>query len=142
MTGIILDTKVISEPRRPQPSLEVRAWFEAQNVEQLHLTTTVIGELSIGIERIPSGRRRAGLERWLEALIKEDFAGRILSFDASAALIYGKLVAEAMAHGRQPTVGDAQIAAVARRNGMSVATRDVADFERLSVTVVDPWRGA
>lgn len=142
MTGIILDTNVISEPRRPQPSPEVRAWFEAQDVERLYLTATVIGELSIGVERIPKGRRRADFERWLEALINEDFAGRILSFDAAAALIYGKLVAEAVAHGRQPTVGDAQIAAVARRDGMAVATRDVADFEPLAVAVVDPWRGA
>jgi predicted nucleic acid-binding protein len=46
-----------------------------------------------------------------------------------------------MAHGRQPTVGDAQIAAVARRDGMALASRDVADFEPLAVTVVDPWRG-
>ena len=52
MTGIILDTNVISEPRRPQPSPEVRAWFEAQDVERLYLTATVIGELSISIERI------------------------------------------------------------------------------------------
>ena len=142
MNGIILDTYVISEPRRPQPSSEVRAWFEAQEVERLYLTATVIGELSLGIERIPRGRRRVDLERWLEALINEDFAGRILSFDAAAALIYGKLVADAMAHGRQPTVGDAQIAAVARRDGMTIATRDVAGFEPLAVTVVDPWRGA
>ena len=111
-------------------------------MERLYLTATVIGELSIGIERIPKGRRRADFERWLEALITEDFAGRILSFDAAAALIYGKLVADATAEGRQPTVGDAQIAAVARRDGMAVATRDVAGFEPLAVTVVDPWRGA
>jgi hypothetical protein len=142
MNGIILDTNVISEPRRPQPSSEVRAWFEAQEVERLYLTATVIGELSLGIERIPRGRRRVDLERWLEALITEDFAGRILAFDAAAALIYGKLVADAMADGRQPTVGDAQIAAVARRDGMAIATRDVAGFEPLAVTVVDPWRGA
>jgi toxin FitB len=111
-------------------------------VERLYLTATVVGELSTGIERIPNGRCRTDFERWLEALIAEDFAGRILVFDAAAALIYGKLVAHAMAHGRQPTVGDAQIAAVARRDGMTVATRDVADFEPLAVTVVDPWRGA
>jgi toxin FitB len=141
VTGIILDTNVISEPRRPRPSSEVRAWFAAQDVERLYLTATVIGELALGIERIPKGRRRAEFERWLEALIAEDFVGRILAFDAAAALIYGKLVGDAMAHGRQPTVGDAQIAAVARRDGMTVATRDVADFESLAVTVVDPWRG-
>ena len=79
--------------------------------------------------------------RWLEALVQENFAGRILVFDVTAALIYGELVAAALARGRPPTVGDAQIAAVARRNGMAVASRDVRDFETLEVPVIDPWHG-
>ena len=140
MKGIVLDTNVISEPRRPMPDSKVRAWFEAQDVERLYLTATVISELAIGIQHMPIGRRRADFERWLEALITEDFAGRILAFDAAAALIYGKLVADAMIQGRPPTVGDAQIAAVARRDGMAVATRDVAHFEPLAVPIIDPWR--
>ena len=142
MNGVILDTNVISEPRRPKADPKVRAWFEDQEVERLYLTATVIGELSVGIERLPRGRRRADLERWLQALIAEDFAGRILTFDAAAALIFGRLVAAAMAQGRSPTVGDAQIAAVARRDGMAVATRDIADFAPLAVPLVDPWRGS
>ena len=60
-------------------------------------------------------------------------------FDVEAALIYGKLVANALAQGRTPTVADAQIAAVAWRDGMAVATRNVADFKALQVPVIDPW---
>ena len=116
MSGIILDANVVSEPRRPSPDPNVRAWFEAQEVERLYLTTTVLGELAVGIERMPAGRRRADLRRWLHSLISEDFAGRILAFDIEAALIYGKVVAEALARGWPPTVSDAQIAAVARRH--------------------------
>jgi toxin FitB len=101
--------------------------------------TTVIGELAVGIERMHPGRRRADFRRWLEALISEDFAGRILVFDVAAALIYGRLVAAALARGRPPTVGDAQIAAVAQRNQMAVASRDVRGFDSLEVTIVDPW---
>jgi predicted nucleic acid-binding protein len=142
VSGIILDSNLISEPRRATPDPAVRAWFEAQDAERLYLTTTVIAELAAGIERMPRGRRRADLERWLQALIAEDFVDRILDFDVAAALIYGKLVAEALARGRPPTVGDAQIAAVARREGMAVATRDVYDFEPLGVRIIDPWRGA
>jgi toxin FitB len=98
-----------------------------------------VGELAVGIERMPPGRRRADFRRWLEALISEDFAGRILVFDVAAALIYGRLVAAALARGRPPTVGDAQIAAVAQRNQMAVASRDVRGFDSLEVTIVDPW---
>jgi predicted nucleic acid-binding protein len=140
MSGIILDTNVVWEPKRPAPDSGVRSWFEAQIVDQLYLTTTVISELAVGIERMPSGRRRADFRRWLEALINEHFAGRILVFDVAAALIYGKLVAAALARGRPPTVGDAQIATVAHREGMAVASRDIRGFESLDVTVIDPWR--
>lgn len=141
MSGIILDTNVVSEPKRPAPDSKVRSWFAAQDVDRLYLTTTVIGELAVGIERLPPGRRRADFRRWLQALVQEDFAGRILVFDLTAALIYGKLVAAALARGRPPTVGDAQIAAVAQRNGMAVASRDSRGFESLEVTVIDPWQG-
>jgi toxin FitB len=141
MRGIILDTNVVSEPKRPAPNPRVAAWFAAQDPEHLYLTTTVIGELAAGIERLPSGRRRTDLRRWLDALIIEDFAGRILMLDIESALIYGKIVAEALAQGRPPTVGDAQIAAVARRNGMAIASRDIAGFETLDVPIIDPWDG-
>ena len=57
----------------------------------------MFAELAVGIERLPPGRRRTDLRRWLEALVQENFAGRILVFDATAALIYGELVAAALA---------------------------------------------
>jgi len=139
MSGIILDTNVVSEPKRPSPDPKVRAWFESQDAERLYLTTTVIGELAVGIERLPAGRRRTDFRRWLDALITEDFFGRILTFDVEAALIYGKIVADALARGRPPTVGDAQIAAVARRDRMAVASRDVREFATLDVPIIDPW---
>ena len=139
MSGIILDTNVVSEPKRPSPDPKVRAWFESEDVERLYLTMTVIGELAVGIERLPAGRRRTDFRCWLDALITEDFSGRILTFDVEAALIYGRIVADALARGRAPTVGDAQIAAVARRERMAVASRDVRDFETLDVPIIDPW---
>jgi toxin FitB len=141
MKGIVLDTNVISEPRNPIADPNVRAWFEAQTVESLYLTATVVGELAVGVERLPPGRRRSDFEDWLRALVEEHFSGRVLAFDAAAALIFGKLVGDATARGRRPAVGDAQIAAVARRDGLAVATRDVTAFEALGATIVDPWRG-
>jgi predicted nucleic acid-binding protein len=137
---IILDTNVVSEPKRALPAVRVQLWFEAQRGENLYLTSTVVSELAQGIERLPTGRKRNELERWLETLIADAFAGRILVFDVEAALIYGKLVANALGQGRTPKVADAQIAAVAWREGMVVATRDVADFKALQVPVVNPWQ--
>ena len=141
MTRYVLDTNVISEPLRPDPSEAALGWIARQDPETLFLTTTVIGEIAVGIEKIRGrGDSCARLDRWLHRIVHEDFVGRILTYDIEAALLYGQLLAAAHASGRQPTVGDAQIAAVARREGMAVATRNVRDYEPLGVTVVDPWQ--
>jgi predicted nucleic acid-binding protein len=139
MNGVILDTNVVSETARPQPSESVAAWFAAQTNEHLFLTATVLGELAFGAAKLPVGRRRAALEGWLRELVRDLFAQRVLPYDSEAALIYGTLVADARARGREPKIGDAQIAAVAKVHGMAVATRNVGDFEHLGVEVVNPW---
>ena len=140
MTGYVLDTNVVSEPLRPEPSETVLRWLARQDPEALFLTTTVVGEIAFGIEE---KRRKGGscarLDRWLRRILHEDFAGRILTYDVDAALLYGRVLVEARGGGRQPTVADVQIAAVARRDGMAVATRDVRGFEPLGVLVIDPW---
>jgi predicted nucleic acid-binding protein len=100
MNGIILDTHVVLESKSPAPDPKVRSWFATQDV----LMTNVLAELAVGIERLPSGRRRTDFRRRPEALIQEDSAGRILMFDVTAALIYGKLAAAALARSRPPTV--------------------------------------
>lgn len=140
MTGIVLDTNVISEPRRPHPDPSVMAWLVGQDTDRLYLTATVVGELAHGIAILPSGRRRGRFEAWLFELVHEQFAGRILSFDGEAALLFGQILAAARARGRPTDAGDAQIAAVARLHGMAVATRDVSDFEPLGVTIINPWQ--
>jgi toxin FitB len=137
--GIVLDTNVISEPRRPRPEPNVTSWLAERSVERLYLTATVVGELAHGIAILPPGRRRGSFEAWLSELVNEQFAGRILSFDGEAALLFGQILATARARGRPADAGDAQIAAVARLHGMTVATRDVGDFEPLGVMVINPW---
>lgn len=139
MKGIILDTNVVSEPKRLRPDPRVRAWFERQAVDSLYLTSTVVCELAEGVERLPPGRRRREFETWLDGLVEEDFRGRILTFDVPAARLFGKLVATAYAQGRPSKMGDAQIAAVAARDGLVIATRDTDDFAPFAVPLLDPW---
>jgi toxin FitB len=139
LNGIILDTCLVSEPKRARPDECVRAWFEAQDPYRLYLTTTIIGELADGIARLPTGKRRRDYSAWLEGLIEADFVGRLLPFDVDAALRYGELVARAYAKGRPPHVVDAQIAAVAQQRDMAVATHNVADFAMFDVAVINPW---
>lgn len=142
MKGIILDTNVVSEPKRPHPDPAVRSWFERQDPDSLFLTTTVLAELAEGAERLPRGRKRLGFEAWLDGLVNEDFEGRVLAFDVAAARIFGKLAAAAYAQGCPPGMGDAQIAAVAARDGLAVATGDIEGFVAFGVPLMDPWRHA
>ena len=139
MNRVILDTNVVSETARRRPSGAVAAWFAAQIDELLFLTATVVGELAFGAAKLREGRRRTALEAWLQELLRDQFAERVLPYDAEAALLYGTLVAEARSRGREPKISDAQIAAVAKVHGMVVATRKVADFESLGVPVINPW---
>ena len=73
------------------------------------------------------------------AMFEEDFVGRILPFDAHAAVEYANLVASAEAKGRGVLMADAQIAAICRNHGASIATRNVRDFEFSGIEVINPW---
>lgn len=132
----LLDTNVVSELRKPHCDANVRNWASAVDDSSLHLPVIVIGELRAGVERL---RRRdpvqaSRFDAWLVAALS-DFGSRILPVDRAVAdrwgLIDGTL-------GPLPTP-DALIAATALTYGLAVVTRNVRDFERTGVTVVNPW---
>jgi toxin FitB len=136
---VIVDTNVLSETSKPNPSNAVLRWLDAQRSDELYTTATVIAELSYGLERMPNGRRKESVRASLEGVILEDFRDRILSFDTLAALEFGSLFAMRQAAGRPIIVGDAEIAAVCLANGATLATRNTKDFEGLGIALVNPW---
>lgn len=138
--GFVLDTNVLAELERRVPDANVVAWFELQQADGLFLTATVVAELWHGVELKPEGARRTKLTRWLDGLLTDGFAERILPFDAAAARIWGRLLAEGRRAGRRPSVRDAEIAAVALARRLTVVTRNVRDFEAFGVPWLDPWR--
>ena len=134
---ILVDTNVLSELTRPTPEPRVIAWLEV-NEPALSLPAIALAELRYGIARLPEGRRRSGLLRFWRATCSQ-FRGRIFSFDERAAERYGDIAAAAERTGRRLNIQDGQIAAVALVHGMSVATRNVGDFEAAGVAIVNPW---
>lgn len=72
-------------------------------------------------------------------MFDEDFAGRILSFDADAAVHYAGLAAESDAKGKVVDMADGQIAAIAALHDARVVTRNVRHFDSLGVLVINPW---
>ena len=75
-------------------------------------------------------------------MFDEDFGGRGLPFDNAAVPAYVDIVSDRRAAGRPISQFDAQIAAIARHHGCRLATRNVGDFERAGVVIVDPWASA
>ena len=136
---ILVDTNVISEPLRREPSAAVIEWLDAQNVETLFLAAISLAEMRFGVAALPEGRRRDWLHQSIEQRVVPLFRGRILPFDDAASKAYASLCAKARATGNAMASADGFIAATAAANGLIVAARDVAPFEAAGLRVIDPW---
>ncbi|QGM47867.1 type II toxin-antitoxin system VapC family toxin [Methylocystis heyeri] len=136
---ILLDTNIVSELMRPNPSRAVLDWFAARDSTRLFLSAVSEAELRLGAAILPAGKRRDGLTAAIDIMIAEDFAGRLLPFDSAAAKAYAVIAAKRRAAGQPIMEADCQIAAIARVRGAAVATRNVRDLEGCGVEIVDPF---
>ena len=137
---ILLDTNVVSEPLRPAPDARVIEWIDAQALETLFLSAITVAELRAGLELLPAGKRRAGLQESLETRVLPLFSGRVLPFDLGCTQAYAELMAKARASGLAIASADGYIAAIAAANGLTVATRDTSPFEAAGAAVINPWQ--
>ncbi len=137
---IVLDTNVISELMRPVPNPAVLAWVDAQSDRDLWLCSVVVSELLYGLARLPPGARRAQLTQAFEAMLAQDFAGRVLTFDLSAAVVNADLVSAREQLGQPLAMADAQIAATCLAHGARLATRNTRHFEGLGLVLLNPWQ--
>ncbi|MBS0242029.1 MAG: type II toxin-antitoxin system VapC family toxin [Proteobacteria bacterium] len=133
----LVDTNVVSELRkttRAEPA--VLAWAAAQSPGMTHLSVMSLMELEIGVLRIerrdkPQGER---LRQWLEQAVVSRFEDRILGVDATVARVCARL------HVPDPRPErDALIAATALVHGLTLVTRNTADFEPMGVALFNPW---
>jgi len=99
---------------------------------------TYLTNLLYGVAIMPAGHRRDALTSEVEAMLQEDFAGRVLPFDSDAARAFAEIAAACRAAGRPVSQSDGQIAAIARSRGMAVATRNTRHFEGMAVDLVAP----
>ena len=115
------------------------AWVAAQPRALLYTTHINQAEILYGIAALPEGRQRAALAAAATAMFTEDFAGRILPFDAGAARCYPEIVLARRQAGNPIEKFDALIAATALAAGASIATRDPGGFAGCGLTVIDLW---
>jgi predicted nucleic acid-binding protein len=140
MTRYLLDTNIISNAVKPSPSPDLIGWMESQIDEDLFVSSITIAEIWRGVLEKPAGRKRTLLEEWFFGPDgpQAAFAGRILSFDDTAGLVWAKLMAEGSAAGRPRSGFDMMIAAIAETNSCIVVTDNQKDF--VSIPFINPMR--
>ncbi|WP_300707810.1 type II toxin-antitoxin system VapC family toxin [Limnohabitans sp.] len=130
----LLDTNVVSELRKPRPHGAVVAWLQSLDDAQLYVSAVTLGEIQAGIEmtREQDPQKAQEIEAWL-ALVAGAY--NVLPMDAAAFTAWARLM-----HRKSDTFyEDAMIAATAKVHGLTVATRNVADFRALGFEVFNPF---
>ena len=135
----VLDTNVVSELRKVRfgkADVNVAAWAQSVDAADLFVSAITLMELELGVLSIErkDATQGAKLRSWLEQQVLPEFSGRTLSIDAAVAQRCARLHVPDQRGER-----DALIAATALVHGMTVATRNVADFKPTGVSIINPW---
>lgn len=135
----ILDTNVVSELRKVRMGKadpNVASWAENVDAADLFLSAITVMELELGVLSIErkDATQGAMLRAWLEQHVLPEFSGRTLPIDTTIAQRCARLHIPDKRGER-----DALIAATALVHGMTVVTRNVADFQSTGVTILNPW---
>ena len=133
----LLDTNVVSELRKQRPHGGVVAWLQSIDDAQLYLSAVTLGEIQAGIEltREQDPRKAEEIKTWLELVAG---AYNVLPMDAATFRAWARLM-----HRKSDTLyEDAMIAATAKVHGLTVATRNVSDFNALGLDVFNPFAPA
>lgn len=134
----LLDTCVISELRKSIP-IHIKNWFESKDENQFFISVVTIAELSDGIERLPSSKKKNVLKDWFHGDVLSRFKDRILSIDEKVAKVWGQLNANLMKKGVTVGIQDLYIAAIAMTNNLTIVTLNLKDFKNANILIFNPW---
>jgi len=131
----LVDANVLSEATRAKPEAKVVAWLR-QNESELAVNPIILGEIRFGIHLLPNGKRRRRLETWFK-----DGVAKItcLPWGAETGLRWAKLLADLRSAGKAMPIKDSLIAATALVHGLTIATRNQADFRVAGVKLLNPF---
>jgi hypothetical protein len=131
----LVDANVLSEPTKAVPSAQAVEWLR-QNRLELAVDPIILGEMQFGILLLPLGKRRRRLERWFAHGVTKLTC---IPWEAATGLRWAELLADLRAAGRAMPIKDSLIASTALVHGLTVATRNLRDFQKAGVSVVDPF---
>lgn len=135
----ILDTNVVSELFRPVPEPAVESWLISADPVKLYVTSISKAESLLGVSTMLDGKRKQRLGEALRVFYEDRLQTPILAFGDREAEYFADLVLHRVRMGRPIGEFDAQIAAIARRHGFAVVTRNVTDFEHCGIEIINPW---
>lgn len=133
---VLVDTNVISELKRgANAAPRVVAWFAAIAPQNIFTSVIVLGEIRRGIELVARRDKQQAdaLERWY-ALVRERLGNRVLAVDESVMALWARISVPNML-----PAFDGLIAATALAHGLTIATRNMQDYRRAGVEVINPW---
>jgi toxin FitB len=138
----LLDTNILSEVRRPKPDTKVVAFVSGLPAKQLFVSTVTLAEIRFGIEKAADPNDRIILTHWLTHTVRPMFAGRILEITEDIMLEWRLLVEDGRKTGHTFSQPDLIIAATALHHGLTIVTRNLKDFEKARVPLLNPWEAA
>ncbi len=139
MSGYLLDTNVISELAKTPPDTRVVTFLQV--MADLWVPVIALYEIEYGLQLLPHGRRRNSIAAAMATFVQR-YSERTLLLNREAAEHAGELRAQAHLSGHRLRIADALIAGIAAANDLSLATRNVADFDYLPIEVINPWQSA
>jgi predicted nucleic acid-binding protein len=139
VTGWLLDTNILSELRRPKPERKVLAFVAAQPLELLYVSAVTLAEIRFGIELLPEVAHRSELNDWLAHKVRPMFEQRVLAITEDIMFKWRLMVEEGRKVGHTFSQPDLIIAATGRHHGLTIVSRDTADYVKAQVTVFNPW---
>lgn len=131
----LLDTNILSEACRPRPNPQVLAWLSSLAPDDGFVSTVSIGEIHRGIVNLrqQNPEKAERIERWLSEIEQRD--SQILDVTIPVAKAWGEL---SQKHPKRDPV-DLLIAATAAAHGLTVATRNIRDFDGLGIPLLNPF---
>ena len=131
----LVDANVLSEVTKPEPRNGVLKWLNT-NQSEMAVDSIILGEIRLGIVRLPNGRKRDILQSWFEEGVQRLVC---IPWDNEIAIRWADLIVELQRTGRTLPLFDSMIAATALTHGLTIATRNRRDFEVAGVQVVNPF---